>query len=647
MTNQIRNQRRAEHNQAIVRDLCDIVTDMFLAESKLIHTINYGYSRDEKIQGDEIEQVYDLVKKFIEGLPVRYALGVETPSEVLLHMRLVAAARSEKNKAAVHFTKNLVTICCSDREGLLEYITKLLHENGSRVLDADVMTTADNIVLDRFVVQMNGKLRIDKLQEYIENYLRSSKAETSTSTTVPVKELSRSPLYFQLPRKSKLEDPLQNPIPLKLVSHKKRSQSMSARTSENAIASIFSSLPPSSYDQQTSGQNAKECDCISVNNSPPSTIPTMRRREPVNRDAFHFDDNDSTVETDSSKPDKKRGMLSSILSEQNPQVIALDDIILTDVLGSGRNSQVYKATWKNKNVALKVATSPTAIDELKREADISSLLSHPNVSKLLGVCEDEDTFCLAHEYCEGGSLQSFMRDTSKYYEYLPIALDICNGMAYLHSRNVIHRDLKPSNILLTGDYRAKVSDFGISITHTGKEELTAETGTYRWMAPEVIRHESYSSNADVYSFGILLWQLVTREVVPFANMSPIQTAYAVANGHRPKIPKNVPKKLKRIIESCWEEDAQKRPSFTYIAMALADYAQMAFHPSNVGAQTVRIANEMLANVEGNATVNVDFTTSVFSKNMSPNIYNCADKLKNHRRDAPVSTSFSSAIGIEI
>ena len=147
ITNQIRNQRRAEHNQAIVRDLCDIVADMFLAESKLIHTINCGYSQDEKIQGDDIDQVYELVKQFIEGLPVRYALGVETPSEVLLHMRLVAAARSEINKAAVHFTKNVVTICCSDREGLLEYITKLLHENGSRVLDADVMTTADNIVL--------------------------------------------------------------------------------------------------------------------------------------------------------------------------------------------------------------------------------------------------------------------------------------------------------------------------------------------------------------------------------------------------------------------------------------------------------------------------------------------------------------------
>mmetsp|Transcript_18950 Transcript_18950/g.44110 ORF Transcript_18950/g.44110 Transcript_18950/m.44110 type:complete len:208 (-) Transcript_18950:690-1313(-) len=181
-------------------------------------------------------------------------------------------------------------------------------------------------------------------------------------------------------------------------------------------------------------------------------------------------------------------------------------------------------------------------------------------------------------------------------------------MAYLHSRNVIHRDLKPSNVLLTLDHRAKVSDFGMSVANTG-QELTAETGTYRYMAPEVIRHESYSSNADVYSFGVVLWQLITREV-PFATKTPIQAAFAVAEGHRPPIPASTPPRLREIISACWDQDSHKRPSFTYIAMELADYARMAFSPANVGAQTLQIANEMLAFVPGNSTVNVDFSTPV-------------------------------------
>ena len=77
---------------------------------------------------------------------------------------------------------------------------------------------------------------------------------------------------------------------------------------------------------------------------------------------------------------------------------------------------------------------------------------------------------------------SLLSDASRYYEYLPIALDIANGMAYLHSQAILHRDLKPSNVLLTNNKRAKISDFGMSVAITG-QELTAETGTYRWMAP--------------------------------------------------------------------------------------------------------------------------------------------------------------------
>jgi serine/threonine protein kinase len=133
------------------------------------------------------------------------------------------------------------------------------------------------------------------------------------------------------------------------------------------------------------------------------------------------------------------------------------------------------------------------------------------------------------------------------------------------------------------------------------------------MAPEVIRHESYSSNADVYSFAICLWQLITREV-PFASMTPIQAAFRVAQGDRPPIPESTPSRLKEIIVACWDHDSHKRPSFTWVAMALYDYATSAFSPATVSTQTLQIANEMLANVEGNSTVNVDFSIAPLALN---------------------------------
>jgi hypothetical protein len=93
-------------------------------------------------------------------------------------------------------------------------------------------------------------------------------------------------------------------------------------------------------------------------------------------------------------------------------------------------------------------------------------------------------------------------------------------------------------------------------------------------------------------------------------MTPIQAAFRVAQGDRPPIPESTPDRLRDVILACWDHDSYKRPSFTWIAMALADYAKDAFSPGNVGTQTLMIANEMLANVEGNATVNVDLSVDL-------------------------------------
>lgn len=166
MANEMRNRRRAKHNRAVTDDLCDVVADMFVAESKLLKAASYGVEFTATL---EREQVWKSVQRFVAALPSRYALGAETPSEVLVHMRLMAAIRSDPTKAVVHImnleqngshgadagnstlktdrSRRLVTIACADKTGLLEYLTKLLASGGSRVLDADVMLSSDNIVL--------------------------------------------------------------------------------------------------------------------------------------------------------------------------------------------------------------------------------------------------------------------------------------------------------------------------------------------------------------------------------------------------------------------------------------------------------------------------------------------------------------------
>lgn len=174
-SNESRNRRRAMHNQAVVNDLCEVVADLFIAESKLLKPVTYGVSDESSTQlkhGEVVKSIH----QFVSALPPRYALGADTPSEVLLHMRLMAASRAEVNKVAVHILNleddsnwsrklgessqkhnrflRLVSISCNDANGLLEYITKLLGTGGSRVLDADVMLSTDGIVLVSFVCSL-------------------------------------------------------------------------------------------------------------------------------------------------------------------------------------------------------------------------------------------------------------------------------------------------------------------------------------------------------------------------------------------------------------------------------------------------------------------------------------------------------------
>ena len=234
MTNKARNQRRAEHTRAVTNELCEIVSDLFISESKLLNPSQYGV--DSAFQR---EQVLRCVERFVGSLPPRYALMADTPSEVLLHMRLIAAVRSDPKRAVVHITnlendnhwtqhtevgrsKKLVTIACSDTIGLLEYVSKLLGTGGSRVLDADVMLSSDNVALDRFVVEMNGRLRLDKLSQCIENFLeerirkkekkqfqndgptlsRSSSINSNGSKSLLPVELSATVYYSPSPAKS-------------------------------------------------------------------------------------------------------------------------------------------------------------------------------------------------------------------------------------------------------------------------------------------------------------------------------------------------------------------------------------------------------------------------------------------------------------
>nr|CAD1826159.1 unnamed protein product [Ananas comosus var. bracteatus] len=270
-----------------------------------------------------------------------------------------------------------------------------------------------------------------------------------------------------------------------------------------------------------------------------------------------------------------------------------DEIEFHEVIGHGTTADIYRATWRGLDVAVKwiypdfFRSNENAESFFAQELETLSRQRHPRVVQLIGACllPPEKGFVVTEllsgmtlgEWLHGHKERSRERSTPlpPLKERLEKGLEIAQAMQYLHEQNpkVIHRDLKPSNVLLDSSSHVRVADFGHArFLPDGQEALTGE-GTYVYMAPEVIRCEPYNEKCDVYSFGVILNELITGEH-PYIDTSygPSQIALEVAEGRlRPKLAEKNGGQYNELIElicCLWSGDARERPSFRVIASSL-------------------------------------------------------------------------------
>lgn len=244
-------------------------------------------------------------------------------------------------------------------------------------------------------------------------------------------------------------------------------------------------------------------------------------------------------------------------------------------VASGSYGDLYKGTYCSQEVAIKVLKAERVSAEMQREfaqeVYIMRKVRHKNVVQFIGACTKPPSLCIVTEYMSGGSVYDYLhkqRGTFKLPSLLKVAIDISKGMNYLHQNNIIHRDLKAANLLMDENEVVKVADFGVARVKAQSGVMTAETGTYRWMAPEVIEHKPYDHKADIFSFAIVLWELLTGKI-PYEYLTPLQAAVGVVQkGLRPTIPKNTLPKLTELLERCWQQDPTLRPDFTEIIAIL-------------------------------------------------------------------------------
>ncbi|KAK1406838.1 hypothetical protein QVD17_38446 [Tagetes erecta] len=243
-------------------------------------------------------------------------------------------------------------------------------------------------------------------------------------------------------------------------------------------------------------------------------------------------------------------------------------------IGSGSCGDLHRGVYLGEDVAVKILRSETLNqtleDEFCHEVAILREVHHKNVVRFIGACTKQPHLCIITEYMSGGSLYEYLHknhNTVTLPQLVQFAIDVSRGMEYLHKNSIIHRDLKAANLLMDSHNVVKVADFGVARFLNQEGIMTAETGTYRWMAPEVINHQPYDQKADVFSFAIVLWELVTAKI-PYDNMTPLQAALGVRQGRRPDLPTNTHPKLLELMQKCWQTDPSVRPSFSEIKVEL-------------------------------------------------------------------------------
>ncbi|XP_041841125.1 tyrosine-protein kinase Tec [Melanotaenia boesemani] len=246
-------------------------------------------------------------------------------------------------------------------------------------------------------------------------------------------------------------------------------------------------------------------------------------------------------------------------------------------LGSGQFGQVKLGKWRAQHkVAIKAIREGAMYEEdFIEEAKIMMKLSHPKLVQLYGVCSQQKPIYIVTEFMEHGCLLNFLRQRRGSFNLeslLSISLDVCEGMEHLEVNGFIHRDLAARNCLVNDALVVKVSDFGMT-RYVLDDQYTSSSGAkfpVKWSPPEVFNFCKYSSKSDVWSYGVLMWEVFTEGRMPFEKNPNHQVVMLVSQGQRLYRPKLATPALYDIMQLCWHERPEERPSFSHLCTMLSD-----------------------------------------------------------------------------
>lgn len=266
-------------------------------------------------------------------------------------------------------------------------------------------------------------------------------------------------------------------------------------------------------------------------------------------------------------------------------------LLIKTVIARGTFGTVHRGIYDGLDVAVKLLDwgeegqrTESEVSQIRaafaQEVAVWHKLDHPNVTKFIGaimgttdlniqtengqIGMPRNVCCVVVEYLPGGALKNFLiknrRRKLAFKVVIQLALDLARGLSYLHSKKIVHRDVKTENMLLDKNRTLKIADFGVArVEASNPNDMTGETGTLGYMAPEVLNGNPYNRKCDVYSFGICMWEIYCCDM-PYPDLSFSEVTSAVVRQNlRPEIPRCCPSSIANVMKRCWDANPDKRP----------------------------------------------------------------------------------------
>ncbi|XP_060078276.1 tyrosine-protein kinase Btk29A-like [Ylistrum balloti] len=263
------------------------------------------------------------------------------------------------------------------------------------------------------------------------------------------------------------------------------------------------------------------------------------------------------------------------------------DVVILEELGAGCFGAVHKGKLRGMTVAVKLLKEGTmSEDSFIDEAKTMTQLNHPNLVQLYGIVIKSKPLLIITELMSSGSLLTYLRRhkprlLTKTAALLDMCIQVCNGMTYLENRHFIHRDLAARNCLVGDNTVVKVADFGLA-RYVIDDEYQSSQGTkfpVKWASPEVLSYTRFSSKSDVWSMGILMWEVFTGGVMPYDKMKNVDVVdYVCHNRKRLEKPAACPEKIHKVMMQCWQHEPDRRPSFVELLNMLSGLLEAGNYP---------------------------------------------------------------------